>query len=134
MRGGKLTVKWLYAEFPRVLFETISVHQRNCTESSHVCVMKSSAVIETEPQRGVDELCGRKTSIIDQQRAGEARLYDDSIPAVQIDHHELRAAPAAQNPLVSKPTGDRPGRSLTQHVGFPDRNLLDAPPTDRAIE
>ena len=97
MRGGKRTVKWLDAEFPRVLFETIGIHQRNRTEPPDVGVVKSSAVVEIESQRRIAELRRRQTSVIDEQRAGEARLYDDAISAVEIDYDELCPPPASQD-------------------------------------
>src|ERR1700675_101482 len=100
MSGCKLTVKWLDTEFPRVLFETIRIHQRNRTKSPHVGVVKSSAVIEIESQRRIAELRGREASVVDEQCAGEARLYDDAISAVQVDHHQLGAAPAPHDGRV----------------------------------
>src|ERR1700694_5591737 len=107
MRGRKSTVKWLYAEFPRVLFETIGIHQRNRSESPDVGVMQSSAVVEVEPQRRIIELRPRESAVIDQERAREARLYHDPIIRVEIDHHQLRATPAAEDRGVSQPLSDR---------------------------
>src|SRR6266850_175334 len=97
MLGGKRTVKWLDAEFSRVLFETIGIHQRNCTESADIGVVKSSAVVEIESQGRIVELGTRETAVVDEQSTGEARLYDEAITRIQIDHHKLRSAPAAEN-------------------------------------
>ena len=69
MRGGKRTVKWLDAEFPRVLIETIGIHQRNRTEPANVGVVKSSTVVEVETQRRIAEVGGGETPVIDEQRA-----------------------------------------------------------------
>src|ERR1700694_2132336 len=107
MLGGKSTVKWLYAELPRVLFETIRIHQRNRTEPSNVGVVQSSTVVEIETQRRIAELCGGESSVVDEQRAGEARLYDDAISAVEIDHYQLGAAPAPQDRGVTEPLRQR---------------------------
>src|SRR3977135_3320520 len=107
MRGRKCTVKWLDAEFPRVLFETIGIHQRNRSKSPDVGVMQSSAVVEVEPQRGIIELRPRESAVIDQQRAREARLYHDSIARVEIEHHQLCPAPAAKNRAISQPLRNR---------------------------
>src|SRR5258708_39968529 len=107
MLGGKRTVKWLDAEFSRILFETIRIHQRNRTKAAHVGVVKSSAVVEIESQRRIVELRTCETTVVDQKSTGEARLYDDAITGVEIDHHELRSPPAAENSCVAQAPGDR---------------------------
>ena len=134
MLGGKRTVKWLDAEFSRVLFETIRIHQRNRSESPDVGVVQSSAVVEVEPQRRIVELGPRESAVVDQERAREARLYDDSVAGVEIDHHELGPAPAAEDRGVVQPLRDRARTHFAQHIGFANGNLFYLPPADRAVE
>src|SRR6266550_1242690 len=102
MRGRKRTVKWLDAEFCRVLFETIRIHQRNRTEPSHVGVMQSSTVVQVEAQSRIVELGAMKISVVNQQRPCEARLYDKTIAGVQVDHHQLGPTPAANDGCVAE--------------------------------
>src|SRR6476659_9519379 len=97
MRCRERTVKWLDAEFPRVLFETIGIHQRNCAESSHIGVMQSSAVVEIETHRRIVELVAVKISVVYQERACEARLYDEAIAGVEVDDYQFGATPAAKD-------------------------------------
>src|ERR1700730_14123192 len=134
MRGRKCTVKWLDAEFPRVLFETIGIHQRNRSESPDVGVMQRSAVVEVETQRRIVELGSRESPVVDQQSAREARLYHDPITRVEINHHQLCPAPAAKDRGISQPLRDRASSHLAQHIGFANRNLFYLPSADRAVE
>src|SRR5205823_13634296 len=120
MRGCKPTVKRLDAELAGVLLETTRVHQRNSTESPHVGVMQSSTVVEIEAQRGIPELVTVKISVVDQESAGEARLYDEPITRIQIDHDELRATPTAEDGGVLHPPGERARIHLAQHIVLPN--------------
>ena len=106
MRGRECTVKWLNAEFPRVLFETIGIHQRNGSQPADVGVVKSSAVVEIESERGIVELRSCESPVIDQQRARESGLDDDPIAGVEIDHYELGATPAAKDGRIAEPFRD----------------------------
>src|SRR5260370_6895734 len=134
MRGSKCIVKWLDAEFSRVLFETIGIHQRNRSQPAHVGVVKSSAVVEIESERGIIELRSRECAIVDQQRARESWLDDDSVTGVEIDHHQLGAPPAAKDGRIAQPPPDRAGAHLTHNIRFPNRNLRSPAPSDRAVE
>jgi hypothetical protein len=87
MRGGKRTVKWLDAEFPRILFETSRIHQRNSAQTSHVRVMESSTVIQLKPQSRIMELVPPKMSVVDEQGAGKSRLHDEPISSIEIENH-----------------------------------------------
>src|SRR5712664_1166275 len=103
MRGRKCTVKWLDAEFPGVLFETIGVHQRNRSESPDVGVMQSSTVVEVEPQRRIVELRPCESAVVDQQRASEARLHHDTIICVEVDYDQLCSAPTTKDGGAPQP-------------------------------
>src|SRR4029077_2112648 len=124
MRGRKCTVKRLDAEFPRVLFETIGIHKRSRSEASDVGVMQSSAVVEVESQRRIVELCARESAIVDEECAGEARLYNDPVTGVEIDHHQLCPAPTAKDRRVSQSPRDRARTHFAQHIGFANRYLF----------
>jgi hypothetical protein len=134
MRARKRTVKRLDAEFPRVLFETIRIHQRNRSETPNIGVVKSSAVVELETQRGIAEIRRTETAVVDEQSAGEARLYDNSIAAVEVDHYQLGAAPAFDNRSLTEPPGKRARADFAQYVGFANRDFLDSSSADRAVE
>src|SRR5438034_10937477 len=124
MRGRELTVKWLHAEFARVLFETTRIHQRNSSEPTYVGVMQSSSIVEIDPQRRIVELRWTEVAAIDQQGPGKARLNHDPITGVEIDYYELRATPAAQDCCVAESLSHRARTHFTQDVGFANGNVL----------
>src|SRR5258705_467234 len=134
MRARKRTVKRFDAEFPRVFLETIGIHQRNRTEAANVGVMKSSAVVELETERRIAEVCRGETAVVDEQSAGEARLYHDSIAAVEVDHYQLGSAPASDNRGLTETLRQRARTDFAQYIGFANRYFLDSSSADRAVQ
>src|SRR3954468_14816341 len=134
MRRCKRTVKRLDAEFSRVLLEPIPAHERDRTEAAHVGIVQSSAIVEVETQGGIIELVAVKTAVVDEQRAGEARLYDQAITGVEVDHHQLCPAPAAEDRRVVKPFGKSAWSDSAQHVTLPNRDFFYLSPANRAVE
>src|SRR4051812_46415476 len=100
MRRGERTVKGLDAEFAGILLETRGAHQRDSTKASHIGVVQSSAIIELESHRRIAQLVAAKGPIVDEKRAGESRLHDESVAGVEIEHYELRTAPAPDDRCV----------------------------------
>src|SRR3954468_14554273 len=134
MRGSKRTVKWLYTELRRIFRESALIHERDSTEPTHVGVVESSAVIEVEAHRRIVELRALKTPVVDQQSAGEPRLYDDPVAGVEIDHHQLGASPAANDRCAAHPSRQRTRANFAQDVRLANGNLRDFATADRAIE
>src|SRR6266550_79506 len=134
MRGCKRAVKRLDPEFPRVLFETIGIHQRNCAESSDVGVMQSSTVIQLKPQSRIVELVAPKISVVDQKCPCEARLYDEAIAGVEVDDYELGATPAANDLGVTEPRRQRSWRDFAQDVALSNGDFPDCPTANRAVQ
>src|SRR3954463_26190 len=134
MRACKRTVKRLDSEFLRVVGESLLIHERYSTEATNVGVVQSSAVIQIEAHRRVVELSAMEMPVVDEESACESRLHDEPVTAVEIDHHQLGASPAAHDGRVADSSGERAGTHLAQHVGFAHRHFLNFPPTDRTVE
>src|SRR4051812_21538667 len=134
MRGGKRTVKRLYTELRGIFRESALIHERDGTQPPNIGVVESSAVVEVETHRRIVELRALKIPVVDQQSAGEPRLYDDSVAGVEIDHHQLGAAPAAGDPSVAQPSRQRTRADFAQDVRLANGNLRDFATADRAVE
>lgn len=134
MRCCKRTVKWLDAEFPRVLLETIGIHQRNRTESSHIGVMQSSTVVQLKPQSRIMELVAVEIPVVDQQRPGKARLYDEAIAGVEVDDYQLGATPAANDFGVTESRSQRAWSDFAEDVALPNGDFPYCPTADRAVQ
>ena len=134
MRCRKRAVKWLDPEFPRVLFETIRIHQRNCAESSHIGVMQSSTIIQLKPQSRIVELVAPKVSVVYQQRPCEARLYHEAIAGVEVDDYELCPPPAANDLGVTEARSQRAWSDFAQDVALSNGDFPDCPTANRAVQ
>jgi hypothetical protein len=96
--------------------------------------MQSSTVIEIESHRRVVELVARKMSVVDEQRAGESRLNDESIASVEVENNELGASPAADYRSILYTFRQRARIHFTQNVALSNRDLRDLPSANRAVE
>src|SRR4051812_34235197 len=134
MRIGKRTVKWLYAEFSRILLESPLIHQRDRSQAPDVGVVQSSTVVEVETHRGVVELCPVKVSVVDQKGAREPRLDDDAVAGVEVQHHQLCPSPAAKDGCIAQTLCQRARGHLAKHVRFFHGHLFYSPTADRAVE
>jgi len=135
MRRGKIPVKWFDAENRRVFVESLRRHERDRSEPPDVSIVKRSAVGQIEAKRGVTKLSLVEVSAgIDQERACESWLDDDSISAGEVEHDELRSSPRA----IDRRSGDAlpqcASRNLAKHVGLRDRDGGDARSGDLTIE
>ena len=70
-------------------------HQGEGAEPADVAVGESASVVQSERDGYVAERFGRKGAVVDEERAGEARLDHDSVAGVEGDHDGLGAAVAA---------------------------------------
>src|SRR5436190_4372281 len=93
MGRGEPGVKRLDAERGGVLLEPSGAHQRQSAEPPNVAVMEVAAVVQCKADRRVRRLVVGERTATEQQGAGEARLHDDVISGVEVEHDELRAAP-----------------------------------------
>src|SRR5438045_7073448 len=134
MRGSEGTVKRLDTKFRRVLLEAISIHKRDRAEPAHIGVVQSSAIVELEPQRRILELVAVEMSVIYEKRTGEPRLHDDTISALEIDHHQLCPSPAAEDRRVLQPFCEGARTCFAQHIALPNGDLLYLSPADRAVQ
>jgi hypothetical protein len=134
MRGGKRTVKWLYPEFSRVFRETLCIHQRDSTEATDVGVMQKAPVVEIQAKCGIAELRACEPALVNEQSAGKARLYDETITGIEIDHDKFGAPPAAEDRGVAKPCAQRARRYFAQNVSLPNGDFRDLPSANRAVE
>src|SRR3954469_15701899 len=106
MRCGECRVKWLDAKCRRVRGKSRWAHQRDRSKTTNVPVVNRASVVEHELNGRVLPLVLRQISRIDEQRAGEPRLHDDAILAREVEHDQLRSAPAALD--------RRPARTLDE--------------------
>src|SRR4051812_12909948 len=134
MRRGERTVKGLDAEFAGVLLETRGAHQRDSTKPSHIGVVQSSAIIELESHRRIAQLVPAKAPIVDEKRAGESRLHDESVAGVEIEHYELGPAPAPDDRCVLNSFCEGARIHLAQYVALPNGNFFYRSPADRAVQ
>ena len=75
--------------------ESCGRHERERAESADVAVGERAPVMQREGHGNVGSRFGRQHSVVDQERAREARLDDDSVVRVEEDHDGLGAAIAA---------------------------------------
>jgi hypothetical protein len=73
-------------------------------------------------------------SIVDQQRASEARLYDDAISGIEVENDQFRPAPAAYDSRIPQTLCKRSRADLAQDVRFSYRDFLDLSTADRTVE
>src|SRR4051812_40838365 len=116
MWAGEGMVKWLDAQFAGIFREPFFIHKRDSTEAADIGVVESSTVVEIQAQRGIVELFGAQSAVVDKERACEARLYDEAIIRVEVDDDELRAPPAAEDRRVLEPSRQRPRRDAPKDV------------------
>src|SRR3954467_8868646 len=134
MRRGERTVKGLDAEFAGILLETRGAHQRDSTKASHIGVVQSSAIIELESHRRIAQLVPAKAPIVDEKRAGESRLHDESVAGVEIEHYELRTAPAPDDRCVLNSACGGARVPLAEHGALPNETVFYRSPAERAVE
>jgi hypothetical protein len=96
--------------------------------------VEDAAVGELECQRGVLQLLSGQGAVVDQQRAGEARLDDEVIVGGQVEHDELRAAPAARERGAREARDELLRGDFAQNVGAPHAHGHDRRADDLAIE
>src|SRR5437763_579473 len=107
---------------------------RDGAEPAHIGVVQSSAIVQIEAQRRILELVAVEMSVIYEKRAGEARLHDDAISGLEVDHHQLCPSPAAQDSRVLQPFCEGARTYLAQHIALPNGDLLYLSPADRAVQ
>src|SRR5450432_2209930 len=69
-------------------------HECEGPETPNVAVGEGTAVVESEADGYVAQRIERKRSVVDEECAGEARLDDDAVAAVERDDDGLGAAVA----------------------------------------
>src|SRR6478609_10118341 len=70
-------------------------HEREGAEPANVTVRERAPITQREGYRDVGERLGWQRPVVDQERAGEARLDDEPIVRVEEDHDGFGAAVAS---------------------------------------
>ena len=70
-------------------------HEGDGAEPADVAVVQVASVVEREVQGGVGRFRVGEGTAAQEERAGEARLHDDSVARIEVEHDELGAPPAA---------------------------------------
>src|SRR4051812_48499165 len=94
MLGGEGRVKGLDAQRRGIAGEAFRGHERNGAKAADVTIVNRAAVVQAELYRRVRTLALRQVPVIDEERAGEAGLHDESVSTREIEHDELGAPPA----------------------------------------
>ena len=95
MVGGEGGVKGLDAERGGIARESLGMHERDGAETADISVVDGATIIEPELDRRVRALAFGQVPVIDEQRASEARLNNESVSTGQVEDDELGATPAA---------------------------------------
>src|SRR5215212_3204593 len=111
-------VKRLRAQSLRVAGPAFGTHQGHGPEATNVAVVQGATVVELKAKRGVATLALGKIARVDQQGTGEARLYDDSVAAVEVEHYQLRSTPSASDPHAGGAARQLVGGHLAEHVAL----------------
>src|SRR3954462_906984 len=114
MLRSKVAVKGLDAKFGGVKLKPFGPHQRERAEPPNVPVVDRASVLESELHSRVRALSFGEVATIDEERASEARLDDQSIAGREVEHDELRAPPAACDHCTSGARCELARRNLTE--------------------
>ena len=134
MRAREAWVKRLDSERRGVLREPFRRHQGDGSQTTNVAVVQRAAVVQSQLDRGIAALLFGQIASIDEERAGEARLHDEAVAGRQVDHDELRAAPASTDRCARHAPREIARTHLSQNVRSCDRDADDARPGDLTIE
>src|SRR5436309_8493776 len=106
-------------------------HYRDSTKSTNVGVVQCTTVVEIESHRGILKIVASEVAVVNQKRAGKSWLHYESVAAVEIDDHELRASPAAHDLSAAQALIQGARSHLPQHILLAHGDLLDFSPADR---
>src|SRR3954464_6449941 len=134
MRRSKRTVKRLDTKSGRILTEPRGAHKRDCTESTHIGVVQSSAVVELHFHRRVAELRRVEFPVFDQKRASKSWLYDEAVAVVEIQNDQLGSPPTPHYAGITQSPGEGAGGDLAQYVRFFYRDFFYLPTANSSVE
>src|SRR5215208_315571 len=134
MGCGERRVKRLDAQCRRVCVEARRVHERHRAQASDIAIMELSSIVQREAHRRVWRLYRRQWTAAQEERAGEAGLYDDPVARVEVQNDQLGATPRAHEGASDRTRYELGRRTLAEHVWPGDGDFGDAATGDLAIQ
>src|SRR5689334_13045723 len=134
MIGGKGWVKGLDAEPSGIALEHLGRHQGDGAKTPYIAIMQRSTVAETELESRVAALLVGEIAAVDEQRAREARLNDDTVAGGEVHYYELGTSPRALDRGPAHPSRELRSVHDPEHVRLRDDDVRYACTADLGIE